>query len=274
MTSQRSKSTPGTTDPDTPVDYSIYLHIDGISGAMPWRIDDYGDAGALSGTDVREIAERAGLEASLIKELSRRLGYCLDSDTTANLVEVHRATASARGRKLLDDLKRRAERMQTQFSKIADGMGKLEPRFASEDVSNPQLAEAKQLAADLGPGIRRLEQLLSGMEDRPDVAFDMSPLDKRKVVDRRRLDVIMQCCATWEASGRTLAYNTAPQGASGQLAGPLPDFIQSVVVKLTDPAQELHGGTLRNDLDYCRSRPQQETWEDLDSEDIGLSRSK
>ncbi len=267
MASRKSQSKPAATSQDTRKDYSIYVHIDGIRGAMPWRIDDYGDAGALSEADVREIAERAGLERRLIEDLSKRLGYCLDRDTSANFVEVHRATASVRGREILGDLKRRVGRVLSQFSKLEDGMDKLEPSFASEETSNSQLVEAKQLTADLAPSLRRLGQLLGSMDDRPGAAFDLSPRDKREVVDRRRLDVVMQCCATWKAANRELEYNTAPHGEQGQLVGQLADFVQSVVLKVTEPAQEIRGGTLRKDLDYCKSYPHADPWEDLDIED-------
>ncbi|SLN75003.1 hypothetical protein ROJ8625_04134 [Roseivivax jejudonensis] len=253
MPSQNPSDEPEAKTMATVPDYSIYIHFDGISGALRWRIDDYGDAGVLSANEIREIAELFGLEVEQVEALSIRLGHCLDRDTASNFVEVHRATASVRGRETIKELKRRASAIGEQFSKLEEGMNRLEPRFASEPTTNPQLAEAKQLTNELASGIRRIDALLSGLEDRPSVAFDMSPLDKRTVVDRRRLDVVMQCCEIWEAAGRPLSFNTAPIGEHAQLVGSLPEFVHAVVVRVTDPPTKIAGGTLRKDLAHYRT---------------------
>ena len=90
-------------------DYSIWLHFDGINTSAPWRLGSYGDDGAISDSDLLELADRFDLSIDLLQTLSRQLGYSLDVDSEVNLVRIKRSKAIERADKELSRAAKLAE---------------------------------------------------------------------------------------------------------------------------------------------------------------------
>ncbi|MBY6117437.1 hypothetical protein KUW09_24800 [Mameliella alba] len=83
----------------------------------------------------------------------------------------------------------------------------------------------------------------------------VKPLDKRKVQDARRLTVVESCCYIWLDAGQRLTFTTrSDKPSSEQRAGPLVDFIQTVIGMITSPSCKISGETLRRDIEQVKYR--------------------
>ncbi|SHM80737.1 hypothetical protein SAMN05443432_1213 [Roseovarius litoreus] len=71
--------------------------------------------------------------------------------------------------------------------------------------------------------------------------------DKRRVKDVRREIVVTQIFNMWERSGRKLRYTTDP--ITSERRGELVEFVNDVVIYLTEPATSIDTDTIKKDLD-------------------------
>lgn len=236
--------------PDATGDYSIWLSVDGINTSAPWRLGSYGDDGALSDSDVSELAERFKLSATLLQTLSQQLGYCLDVDSEVNLVRIKRSKAIERADKELAKAAKVAKELQVAAAKLTMLLTPLSGQFAQSKEDTALLLAAKVQSDEVSKKVAAAITALQTVRDTPGAAAVMSPFNKVYVWDKRRQYVVENCASIWREAGRPVTLTTKHDAKAGKKRmGQLYDFIQAVVVKLTEPPRELSGETIRKDLD-------------------------
>lgn len=246
MTSKRPAS-------DTPGDYSIWLSMDGIRPSVPWRLGSYGEDGALSDTDLSELAERFDLPSDLLQTLSRQLGYCLDVESEVNLVRVKRSKAIKRAGSDLEKALKLTETMEATGRKLAALLEPLSTQFANSKEDAAMLPAARAMAQELCSTIAATNDAIEAIRKTSGAAAVMRPFNKVHVWDKRREHVVKTCCHTWSDAKRSMTYTSneaAPKGRKRE--GPLVDFIQAVALKVTDPPKELRVETIRKDIDRLK----------------------
>lgn len=239
--------------PDVSGDFSIWLSTDGINTSAPWRLGSYGDDGALSDSDVSELAERFKLSAALLQTLSQRLGYCLDVDSEVNLVRIKRSTAIERADKELKKAAKLAKELQAAAAKLTTLLTPLSDQFALRKEDAALLLVAKAQADEVSNKVADAVTAIQTVRDTPGAAAVMSPFSKVYVWDKRRQYVVETCCYAWLEAGRPVTYSSKERTEKGtDRGGPLMDFLQAVVIRLTDPPRELSQETIRKDLDRLK----------------------
>jgi len=263
MTARKSEAEPkAKTDHSTskrpleaPDDYTIYLPMDGIRASAPWKLGSYGDKGALQASDKAALAKGFDLSDSIMETLSEQLGYCLDADSEVNLVAINRAKAIDRAARPLEEAARLARRIESDISKIVQHMDGLSDRFKQHEEDGGVLRSAKAHAHSIMQASMGLENMIDLVIKTPGAAADMSPLNKNHIWDKRRQYVIETCCYAWQDSGHKLSYTTVSDRSKPERhAGPLIDFIQEIVLLVTDPAQKLSTNTIKKDIDRFKKK--------------------
>jgi hypothetical protein len=245
--------TPKRRGADTPGDYSIWLSMDGIRPSVPWRLGSYGDDGALSDTDLSELAERFDLPSDLLRTLSQQLGYCLDVESEVNLVRVKRSKAIERAGSDLEKALKLTETMEAAAKKLAALLEPLSTQFANSKEDAAMLPAARAKAQELCSTIAATNDAIKAIRRTSGAAAVMTPFNKVHVWDMRRKYVVETCCHAWKEAKRSMTYTSnddAPKGKKRE--GPLVDFIQAIVVRLSDPPKELSVETIKKDIDRLK----------------------
>ncbi|MFD1193814.1 hypothetical protein ACFQ3C_03930 [Seohaeicola saemankumensis] len=236
--------------PDPPDDYSIWLSMDGIAPSVPWRLGSYGNGGALSDSDLLELAKQFDLPTGLLRTLSQQLGFCLDVESEVNLVEVKRSKAIERTGSDIEKALKLTETMEAAAKKLAALLEPLSTQFANSKEDAAILPAARAKAQELCSTITATIDAIDAIRRTSGSAAVMRPFNKVHVWDKRREYVIKTCCHTWSEVRRSITYTSndaAPKGKKRE--GPLVDFIQAIVAKVTDPPKELRVETIRKDID-------------------------
>lgn len=217
-----------------------------------WRVDSIVDPeiGVLAEADVARIAKVHALRPDSLRELSRRLPGIFRSDLSVDLKgSTVREITSDRRRVGHNRVKRANDLIRMALGKLSDASAQLEPvRFKDPYVHvgrpnplNPRLEE-------LGDVITRLREFGAFLEtmERADLAVISGAPDARKVIDVRRTVLCTHLFNLWLDHDRQLTFTTDPE--TSERAGKLFDFINDVVLCLTDPPQKLNGETLKQEL--------------------------
>lgn len=245
--------TPKRRSADTPGDYSIWVSMDGIRPSVPWRLGSYGDDGALSDTDLSELAERFDLPSDLLRTLSQQLGYCLDVESEVNLVRVKRSKAIERASSDLEKALKLTETIEAAAKKLAALLEPLSTQFANSKEDAAMLPAARATAQELCSTIAATNDAIEAIRRTSGAAAVMTPFNKVHVWDMRRKHVVETCCHAWKEAKRSMTYTSnddAPKGKKRE--GPLVDFIQAIVVRLSDPPKELSVETIKKDIDRLK----------------------
>lgn len=259
MTLAKSRESTRRSSNETPDDYSIYPHREfAARECKQFRIDDYGDSGALNGEQISTLAERHNLPEEHVATLSRLVGYALDVDTDASLVKISRSTVQ---RRLSDPRTLNRPITNTLSSEEANALfdSLSVPVFVAEGAAaglpSANMSEndtgAAPLAIDLDTARRVLE-----------------PDDRRNERDSRRLLVVECCCYVALDAGWSVTYTTGPRSkrkimapdaeteVSTERRGPLVRLIQDVVALVTENEVEFSGHTIKADLELVKLRLQ------------------
>lgn len=183
-------------------DYSIWLPFDGINTSAPWRLGSYGDDGALSDSDLLELADRFDLSTDFLQTLSRQLGYCLDLDSEVNLVRVRRSKAIERADKELAKAAKLATDIQIAADKLSKLLAPLDDQFAQSKADAAVLLAAKAQADDLRNTAAATIATITTVQRTPGATAVMAPFNKIHVWDKRRQYVIETCCYVWRRGER------------------------------------------------------------------------
>lgn len=230
-----------------PDDYAIYPHRDHVTAdAMPFKLADYGDDGALTEEQIQTICARHGLSKGQAHELSRLVGYSLDVDTKISHVTVSRATVESR----LHD-RRLAKRNRDRQLDVGQANALFES-FGLKVV----------VAADVEPTKPDSDQK-KAPETRTDGILEVSldeaqrilqPDDRRKERDNRRLFIVESCCYVALDAGWSLTYTTDSTVEKNQRGGRLINLIRDVIGMVSQNSRIASVHTLKSDIELVRRR--------------------
>ena len=231
----------------------LYIHTDGINMSVPWRLRDYEEKGALPDEGIASLAEQFDLPLPIVEQLSILVGNSLDDESLVNFTAVMRDVAIKRANEALEDAARLGKRVEQDLARIGDLLAPLSDAFVSEANQQGVLALAQERAVAARTGATGLYDAIDIVIGRPGSAAVMSPTDKRCIGDGRRKNVVHSCCYAWHDAGRRVSYTTRPERTADQRGGPLIEFIQAVVMMVTDPPARLSGETIRKDIERWES---------------------
>lgn len=230
-----------------PKDFTIHPHRDHVtSDAIPFKLDDYGDSGALSEQQIRTISTDHGLSTAQAAELSQLVGYSLDVDTQISFVTISRATVESRlhDRKLA---KRNRDKQldASQANALFKGFD-FRVAVANESPSAETASEPPHM-------------LNSQMDGTVEVSLDeaqriLQPNDRRKERDNRRLFVVESCCYVALDAGWSLTYTTDSTVMKNQRGGRLINLIKDVIAMVSKNGQIASVHTLKTDIELVRRR--------------------
>jgi hypothetical protein len=247
-----TKSTRGSSK-ETPDDYSIYLNIDRIKTTdLPFRIADYREEGIFTDDEQKVLAERHGLAAKHIKELSLLVGNALDCNSDVSFVRISRSRVQRRLDHALN-----GKRMRTK--PLLDDIDSINRAFVS--LSLPYFVPT----SDDRPGGHHIAEAPEGFsgnrptDSRIPVSLKLAravlvPDDYRTEADERRRTVVVQCCYVALDAGWPLSFSTDPSLVKSQRTGRLVNLIRDVVRLTTDPQITLNGDTIVSDIEVARLR--------------------
>lgn len=248
MTRQKGKS--GHAESDSvhrADDYAIYPHRDHVTAdAMPFKLADYGDEGALTEEHIQTISARHSLTMDQARELSRLVGYSLDVDTRISHVTISRATVESR----LHDRKLAKRNRDEQL-----GAPEANALFESFGLKVVVESDAKPTTSDS----EQPNASKSQREDVESVSLDearriLQPNDRRKERDNRRLLVVESCCYIALDAGWSVTYTTDSTAKKNQRGGRLIDLIKEVIALVSHNAQIASVHTIKSDIELVQRR--------------------
>ena len=248
MTERKEKTNkPESGAEDLPGDYAIYPHRDHVTAdAMPFKLADYGEKGALTVEHIQTICARHSLSKAQAHELSRLVGYSLDMDTKISHVTISRATVESR----LHD-RRLAKRNRDRQLDV----GEANALFESFGLNVVVAAVVVQTKSD-SEQKRAPETRTNGILE---VSLDeaqriLQPDDRRKERDNRRLFVVESCCYVALDAGWSLTYTTDSSVEKSQRGGRLINLIQDVIGMVSQNSRIASVHTLKSDIELVRRR--------------------
>ena len=216
-----------------------------------WKIGTYGEAGALSETEIEKLAADFNLPRQQLAELSVALARCLHPDYPPPAVAEPIAQL-IRGPKELEKgiaKLKRAERSLSEALQHFSQVKMVDPHGRT-GFENPFVVFRQDLRAARRK-MRSVQQIYSKNIKRRTTIFDGVP-DRRRVRDERRLAVCHSIFRFWEGTGQKLSFTTNTN--TNDREGPLVVFVNAVVPCLTDPAEIISGHTIFDDYKAYRDR--------------------
>lgn len=245
------------TDPRTHSDdddQPIYLHQEGFPRAQPWRLGDYGDAGILTEEEIARLVTKHGLPEPLTRELSIALGNCLSNheDVAINLAKVTPSKTIERGIAEIESIYASYRDLGYRLSQFEERLSRLSPAREQDAKTSALLpalqsgmSELKKIFED-----RRLEDAFEEVLRTRGAVADLSPDDKRRQGDVRRMLVVESCCYAWLEAGEKIGVSTGTVGPdTGKRTGRLIELIQDVGLMIGNPKKRLSGETLKADIE-------------------------
>jgi hypothetical protein len=220
--------------------------------SVSWKLIDerHSENGVLCAVDIQEIAIAHELDANRLQLVSRKQLGVFRRDLSVGLkAETMRALAADRQTVGAKKVRRANDLLRMALSKLTDAQKQLENVQFSAPYSflgrdNPldaRLAEFEVLVASL----EDFTNFLSAME-RAKLSRAKGTPDARKVSDVRRNFLCIDLFNLWLEHGRSLTFTTDP--LTSERTGKLIDFVNDVVMRLTDPPQKLSGEAIRREL--------------------------
>lgn len=223
---------------------------------MPFRIADYREAGIFTDEEQGALAEKHGLSAEHVKELSLLVGNALDAANYAAFIRISRSRVQRRLEKAFNGGRLRAK-------PLLGDVGVINQVFAA--LSLPYFVPMPEDSSDAvhmaGPpeaiwGIGNRDLAISG----PHIPVTLNvarmvlvPDNRRNEYDSRRRFVVQQCCYVALDAGWPLSFTTDATLAGDQRTGRLVELIKDVLQLVTDPPQRTSGETIVDDLEHARS---------------------
>ena len=210
------------------------------------------EEGALTGEQVASLCERHDFDEVHLGKLSLQIAKVLSKRLSLSQPELgsSRIDKGVReARKLLKSLET-AERKLQEATMVLEKL-KFKDPFAyigRDNPANAYLANFQKSCAQ----VDEFRSYVSTMAEHQ-LIFSTGTPDKRRMRDERRRMICTAIFNVWEENGGKVSYTTETDKEKNQRVGPLIDFINSVVVCITDPITELSGETIRSEIDWYRS---------------------
>lgn len=248
MTKRNKKANkPESESEELPHDCAIYPHRDYVTAdAMPFKLADYGEEGALTEEQIQTICARHRLSTAQVRELSLLVGYSLDIDTKISHVTISRATVESR----LHD-RRLAKRNRDRQLDVG-GANALFESFGLKVVVAEDVEPTKSDSDQKNAAETRTDGILEVSLD--EAQRILQPDDRRKERDNRRLFVVESCCYVALAAGWSLTYTTDSSVEKNQRGGRLINLIQDVIGMVSQNSRIASVHTLKSDIELVRRR--------------------
>ena len=242
---------------ETTDDYSIYLPSDWVRKTdMPFRIFDYREEGIFTDEEQGVLAEKHGLSAQHVKELSLLVGNALDVGNYATFIRISRSEVKRNLEKAFNGERLRAD-------PLLDDIGVINQVFAA--LSLPYFVPMPEDSSDAvhmaGPpeaiwGTGTRDMAISG----PHIPVTLNvahkvlvPDNRNEEYDSRRRFVVQQCCYVALDAGWPLSFTTDASLTRDQRTGRLVELIKDVLRLVTAPPQLISGETIIGDIKIARS---------------------
>lgn len=230
-----------------PDDYAIYPHRDHVTAdAIPFKLADYGEDGALTEEQIQTICARHGLSNAQAHELSRLLGYSLDVDTMISHITISRTTVESR----LHD-RRLAKRNRDRQLDAAEANALFES-FGLKVVVAEEAAPTKSDSEHTNTAETQTAGILEVSLD--EAQRILQPDDRRKERDNRRIFIVESCCYVALDAGWSLTYTTDSTVEKNQRGGRLINLIQDVIGMVSQNSRIASVHTLKSDIELVRRR--------------------
>lgn len=232
------------TNDDPPEDFSDFISGDGhrVTDA-PWRLQAYGPAGPLSASQIADLAHRFGLEADALGKLSGHLGFVLNPAANVHVIPASRSRARAAAKAEITSARKQLTAIKGKLRSVIERLSSLTSDGDYDE--GPHTPAYARLLADLENGLQLLGQAHYVLEDPNGPTGGLvrwEPLDRRKLSDRRRDEVLHTIFQFWVDQGRKITFTTDP--LTSKRGGELVHFIQAVCLLMTDPATEISAETI------------------------------
>jgi len=212
----------------------LYVDGDGLRPGYRWRIDEYGQAGALTKNQQDTIESHFKLPHEDVMDLSWRLGHALDLNSGGRLVPISRSKAGERATDALKKSEKNCERAAIELTTALERIEVLDTSTSDHPDGAAELRRVEAKLAELLLEIASIRSNLDHVVEHQGVAHDVVGIDKRNVHDVRRRLVLDVLFTVWAQSGRSLTVTTDPIENSRK--GPLLDFVKMVTGFLIDPS--------------------------------------
>lgn len=208
---------------------------------------------ALTSNEVQELAKQFDFSVDALSALSKDLARALDIKITPVLIPLPREKSIARAQK---NTRSAVADVMSASEDLLRGFERLEHLDTFQAGDRHGAKRFDMLRKDYDQVLRDVETLhrkLTILAAAPDVALDLRPSDRRAVGDLRRTEVLSRLFAFWESSGRKLSITN--DTVNNRRRGRLIDFVNAVVLCITEPSSELPSETIHAELKvYKRSK--------------------
>ena len=209
-----------------------------------WRLRACGEPGALTGGQITELAKQFNFAESQLAVLSVVIGKRLHPNYYFG--GIGQLATYVRGPKELEmglAKLRKAEKSLSEALEYFQRVSMVDPH-GRKGSENPFVFFRRELHSSLR-GLRSIQKIFARNARTRTVLFE-GTADKRLVRDDRRSAICRAIFDFWEKSGRSLTFTT--ETATNERRGQLFAFVNAVVACVTDPAAELSGHTLYDEL--------------------------
>jgi len=221
---------------------------------VPWRLRDGKptEEGALKRDEILELSDQFGLDVTALSRLSRKLDMALSEELHISQVELDPARIDRGVRELQLAIKElnAVEKKLLKVGTILQGV-KFKNTFGHTGMPNPATQRLEDFTASQSI-IIDFREYLAVMAREAQVFYTGIP-DKRLTSDLRRIMVTTSTFNFWDEVGRKLTYTTAP--TTSERGGELIEFVNAVVMRMTDPACRLSGEVIKADLAAFKAWP-------------------
>ena len=241
-----------TSSSETPDDYSIYLPCDRLRTTdLPFRIADYREEGIFTDEEQSALAEKHGLSADHIKELSLLVGNTLDVENYVTFIRISRSRVQR-------NLETSFNRGRLRAKPLLDDIDIINQVFAALSLPHfvPMAGDPSEVVHMAGPpeaiwGTGNRDLAIS--EPRIPITLNVArkvlvPDNHNDEYDGRRRFIVQQCCYVALDAGWRLSFTTDTSLNGDKRTGPLVELIKDVLRLVTDPPQLISGETIVKDL--------------------------
>ena len=215
---------------------------------LPWRLRTGrpGERRALTAADLVDLSAEFDLNADILSRLSTKLDIALSESLNLSQPEL----SSSRIKRGVRELKSAVQALGAAERKLANVGAilhdlRFKDPFSHVGRPNPSvdyLADFENASSSINE-FRNFAEIAA----REELVFYTGSPDKRRMRDERRRIVCTGIFNIWEESGRSISYTTDP--VTSERKGPLIEFVNSVIERITDPPARLSGETIKVEID-------------------------
>jgi hypothetical protein len=221
---------------------------------VPWKLRGGKPTGegALTQDEVSGLRDKFALDFTALRKLSITLDMALSKELHITQYELGPARVKRGVRELQSAIKElsAAEKKLRKVETILQGV-KFKHLFRHTRMPHPAIQRVEEFAIG-NEAITRFRLFLEAMA-REELVFYTGMPDKRLTTDIRRNIVCVAIFNFWDEAGRKLSYTTAP--GTSERGGELVNFVNAVVLCMTDPPCRLSGEVIKAELEDFKPYP-------------------